>query len=101
MKCLLLKFIHIECNAVAYKMNLKYDGQYQMIEISRFNFPRNNVDDVLLLSAILPQLNQMKEIIENTITSIYNSTNNNSEQSTYLIPYTRQACKIPVPIIRQ
>lgn len=39
-----------DCNAVAYKMTLGYDGQYKMTEISRFNFTRReNVDDILLI----------------------------------------------------
>lgn len=38
-----------DCNAVAYKMNLEYNGQYQMLEISRLNFTRENVDDILLI----------------------------------------------------
>jgi hypothetical protein len=43
-------------------MNLKYNGQYCMIEISRFHFARDCADDVLLIPAILEKLNQIKVI---------------------------------------
>ena len=32
--------------AVAYKMDIKYNGQYRMIEISRFHFSRDISDDI-------------------------------------------------------
>lgn len=70
-----------------------------MIELSRFNFPRNNVDDVLLIPAILPRLTQMKEIIENTMNNLFESINDNQKNAD-LIPYTREACKTPMAILR-
>ncbi|KAI9247755.1 hypothetical protein EDC94DRAFT_685041 [Helicostylum pulchrum] len=73
--------------------------RYQMIELSRFNFPRNNVDDVLLIPAILPRLTQMKEIIENTMNNLFESINDNQKNAD-LIPYTREACKTPMAILR-
>jgi hypothetical protein len=68
-------------------MNLEYDG----LEISRFNFTRDNVDDILLIPAII-------EIIQVTINNLYSRINGN-EELVDLTPYTRQACKAPVYIL--
>ncbi|KAG0738426.1 hypothetical protein G6F57_012260 [Rhizopus arrhizus] len=87
-----------DCHAVAYKMDLEYDGQYRMIEMSRFNFTRDNVDDILLVPAIIEKLNQIKEIIQATINNLY-SRINGDEELVDLTPYTRQACKAPVSIL--
>ncbi|KAG1460270.1 hypothetical protein G6F56_005988 [Rhizopus delemar] len=87
-----------DCRAVAYKMNLEYNGQYQMIEISRFYFTRETVDDILLIPAIVTKLNQIKDIIETTITNIYRCISGD-EELVDLTPYTRQACKTPVSIL--
>jgi hypothetical protein len=72
-------------------MNLEYDGQYRMIEISRFNFTRDNVDDILLIPAII-------EIIQVTINNLYSRINGN-EELVDLTPYTRQEYKAPVSIL--
>jgi hypothetical protein len=61
--------------AVAYKMDIKYNGQYRMNKISRFHFARGISDDILLLPTIIEKLNQMKKIIERTISNLYNSEN--------------------------
>ncbi|KAG1136861.1 hypothetical protein G6F37_011675 [Rhizopus arrhizus] len=79
-------------------MNLEYNGQYQMIEISRFYFTRETVDDILLIPAIVTKLNQIKDIIETTITNIYRCISGD-EELVDLTPYTRQACKTPVSIL--
>ncbi|PHZ11633.1 uncharacterized protein RHIMIDRAFT_244120 [Rhizopus microsporus ATCC 52813] len=81
--------------AVAYKMDIKYNGQYRMIEISRFHFARDISDDILLLPTIIEKLNQMKKIIERTISNLYNSKN---EEVVDLAAYTRKPCKNPVLI---
>ncbi|KAG1521320.1 hypothetical protein G6F47_003389 [Rhizopus delemar] len=81
--------------AVAYKMDIKYNGQYRMIEISRFHFARDISDDILLLPAIIEKLNQMKKIIERTVSNLYNSEN---EEVVDLTAYTRKSCKSPLLI---
>ncbi|GAA5805647.1 hypothetical protein HPULCUR_011170 [Helicostylum pulchrum] len=96
-KLILKKVKHPE--VVGLKVGDESEARYQMIELSRFNFPRNNVDDVLLIPAILPRLTQMKEIIENTMNNLFESINDNQKNAD-LIPYTREACKTPMAILR-
>lgn len=86
-----------DTKAIAYKMTLKYEGLYQMIEISQFNFARDNTDDILLIPAIIEKLSQIKEIILATISNLYQCINGD-EELVDLTSYTRQACKTPVPI---
>ncbi|KAG0734888.1 hypothetical protein G6F57_007010 [Rhizopus arrhizus] len=81
--------------AVAYKMDIKYNGQYRMIEISRFHFARDISDDILLLPTIIEKLNPMKKIIERTILNLYSSEN---EEVMDLTAYTRKSCKSPMLI---
>lgn len=46
--------------ATAYKMDLLYNGQYRMVELSRFFFTRDNVDDVMLVPTIMEKLCQLQ-----------------------------------------
>ncbi|CEI97854.1 hypothetical protein RMCBS344292_11979 [Rhizopus microsporus] len=87
-----------DTKTIAYKMTLKYEGLYQMIEISQFNFTRDNTDDTLLIPAIIEKLSQIKEIVLATISNLYQCINGN-EELVDLTSYTRQACKTPVPIL--
>ena len=48
-------------------MYLKYDGQYQMIKISEFNFIGMTPDDISLLPILMEKLNQLEVMIFNTI----------------------------------
>lgn len=79
-------------------MTLDYDGQYKMTEISRLNFTRENVDDTLLIPAIVQKLDRIKDIINNTITSIYRCISGD-EELVGLTPFTRQACNTSVSIL--
>lgn len=78
-------------------MTLKYEGLYQMIEISQFNFTRDNTD-ILLIPAIIEKLSQIKEIVLATINNLYQCINGD-EELVDLTSYSRQACKTPVPIV--
>ncbi|KAL9550585.1 hypothetical protein MBANPS3_004666 [Mucor bainieri] len=46
--------VHIEgMKATVYTRDLKFNGQYRMVKVSEFNFPRHNVNDILLVSSII------------------------------------------------
>ncbi|KAI7903196.1 uncharacterized protein BX663DRAFT_485936 [Cokeromyces recurvatus] len=53
----LVKLDHV---ATAFKIDLKYNEQYQMVKISAFNFIRKTPDDILLLPTLMEKLKQMK-----------------------------------------
>ncbi|RCH85782.1 hypothetical protein CU097_008094 [Rhizopus azygosporus] len=87
-----------DTKTIVYKMTLKYEGLYQMIEISQFNFTRDNTDDILLIPAIIRKLSQIKEIVLATISNLYQCIDGD-EELVDLTSYTRQVCKTPVPIL--
>jgi hypothetical protein len=76
-------------------MDIKYNGQYRMIEISRFHFARDISDGILLLPIIIKKLDLMKKTIERTILNLYSSEN---EEVMDLTAYTRKSCKSPMLI---
>ncbi|KAI9339737.1 hypothetical protein BD770DRAFT_422365 [Pilaira anomala] len=93
------KEMHTALNKLVKKkvINPEVVGLLRMIEISRFYFTRETVDDILLIPAIVTKLNQIKDIIETTITNIYRCISGD-EALVDLTPYTLQACKTPVSI---
>ncbi|KAI7903604.1 uncharacterized protein BX663DRAFT_433056, partial [Cokeromyces recurvatus] len=42
----------------AFKMDLQYDGQYQMIEFNSFFVVRNNIDDFKLVPGVTEKMYQ-------------------------------------------
>ncbi|RCH84970.1 hypothetical protein CU097_004261 [Rhizopus azygosporus] len=81
----LVKLDHI---ATAFKMDLKYNGQYRMVKLSELNFIRKTPDDILLLPTIMEKLNQIKEIISGTLKNLYEAIGNRDNQED-LTPYIR------------
>ncbi|KAG1466911.1 hypothetical protein G6F46_000479 [Rhizopus delemar] len=73
--------------ATAYKMDLKFNGQYRMVEISKFNFTCNSVGDIMLVPTIMEKLYQIQAIISETLQSLYNSFDDieESEDTTSLL----------------
>lgn len=41
-------------------MDLAYNGQYRMVEMSQFFIVRDNVDDIMLIPTIIQKLDQIK-----------------------------------------
>lgn len=86
-------------------MDLKFNGQYRMVEISKFNFTCNSVGDIMLVPTIMEKLYQiqvtsyynydsipffltfLKAIISETLQSLYNSFDDieESEDTTSLL----------------
>lgn len=64
-----------------------------MMEINRFRFTRDWSDDVLLLPPILERMHQIKQIVEKTITSLYQAIDRKYED---LSTFIRKPCNIPV-----
>ncbi|KAF7720915.1 hypothetical protein EC973_005775 [Apophysomyces ossiformis] len=81
-------------SAVAYKMDLVYNGQYRMIELSRFHFVRENVNDISLVPTILEKLHQLQVIVEQTMGNLYKSLE--EENCVDLTSYARIACESPL-----
>ncbi|KAG1048970.1 hypothetical protein G6F43_008679 [Rhizopus delemar] len=59
--------------ATTYKMDLKFNGQYRMMELSRFHFVRECIDDILLVPAVMEKLFQIQTIIQKTLEELYDS----------------------------
>lgn len=94
-------------------MDLKFNGQYRMVEISKFNFTCNSVGDIMLVPTIMEKLYQiqvnsyhsynsipffltfLKAIINQTLQSLYNSFDN-IEESEDFTSFIRTACGSPV-----
>ncbi|KAG0176082.1 hypothetical protein DFQ29_006602 [Apophysomyces sp. BC1021] len=57
--------------ATAYKMDLQYNAQYRMVELSKFHFIRENADDILLVPTILEKLKQLQMIVARTMEKLY------------------------------
>lgn len=55
-------------------MDLKFNGQYRMMELSRFHFVRECIDDILLVPAVMEKLFQIQvnNYWENNVYIIYN-----------------------------
>ncbi|KAG1046714.1 hypothetical protein G6F43_010812 [Rhizopus delemar] len=83
--------------ATAYKMDLLYNGQYRMVELSRFFLTRDNVDDVMLVPTIMEKLCQLQCIIQNTIDKLYQAIQEPSSQVD-ITPYMRSMCGSPVAV---
>jgi hypothetical protein len=60
-KYLLTGFI-LDHKAVCYSMDLAYNGQYRMVEISSFFFNRDTTDDILLIPTIIEKLNHQVKV---------------------------------------
>ncbi|KAG1455552.1 hypothetical protein G6F56_007037 [Rhizopus delemar] len=76
-------------------MDLRFNGQYRMIQTSNFHVSVKSVDTLLGLPAILEKLDQVKKIIQNTMKKLYKSIENNEKKVTFS-EYTRIACGLPV-----
>ncbi|KAI8381207.1 uncharacterized protein BYT42DRAFT_565680 [Radiomyces spectabilis] len=59
------------CHVKTYYMDLKFDGQYRMVEMARYKLPGNRVDGLLIVPPVLESMKQMKLIIEHTMKSLY------------------------------
>ncbi|KAG1051327.1 hypothetical protein G6F43_006453 [Rhizopus delemar] len=57
--------------AIVFKMDLCYNGQYRMVELSKFLFFSHMTDEILLLPDILEKLAQVKRIIGETVKKVY------------------------------
>ncbi|KAI9322918.1 hypothetical protein BX666DRAFT_2017304 [Dichotomocladium elegans] len=66
--------------ATAYRMDLLYNGQYRMVELSNFHFIRQTPDDILLVPTILEKLQQLQKIISRTMTKLYKAVNGEQEE---------------------
>lgn len=88
----------VEYQAVAYKMGLKHDGQYRMIEINRFRFTRDLSDDILLIPAIIEKLNHARKVVKRTADKIYRHNNEEDGSLVDRTAYMREACKCRVLI---
>ncbi|EIE91392.1 hypothetical protein RO3G_16103 [Rhizopus delemar RA 99-880] len=65
---------HLESyTATTYKMDLKFNGQYRMMELSRFHFVRECIDDILLVPAVMEKLFQIQTIIQKNLEELYDS----------------------------
>ena len=94
-------------------MDLKFNGQYRIVEISKFNFTCNSVGDIMPVPTIMEKLYQIqvtryysynsvsffltfpKEIISKTLQSLYNSFDN-IEESESSTSFVRTACGSPI-----
>lgn len=94
-------------------MDLKFNGQYRMVEISKFNFTCNSVGDIMLVPTIMEKLYQiqvtsyynydsipffltfLKAIISETLQSLYNSFDD-IEESEDTTSFVATACGSPI-----
>ncbi|KAG1459297.1 hypothetical protein G6F46_005517 [Rhizopus delemar] len=84
----------------AFKMDLAYNGQYRMVEMSQFFVVRDNVDDIMLIPTIIQKLDQIKQVIEDTNEKIF-KTLKVKDCSIDLTSYMRKACGSPVVVKKE
>ncbi|KAG1527497.1 hypothetical protein G6F47_012291 [Rhizopus delemar] len=89
----------VDPEVVAYllKMDLRFNGQYRMIEISKFYISMKSVDDLMVLPSILEKLAQVKKIIQSTMKKLYESIEDEEKKDDFS-QYTRMACGLPVQV---
>ncbi|CAO3682352.1 unnamed protein product [Rhizopus stolonifer] len=81
--------------AVVFRMDLAYNGQYRMVELSRFHFLCNYVDDIWLVPAIMEKFHQIHMIIQQTLQNLYQAIQN-EDNSRDISSYIRLPCGRPL-----
>ncbi|KAL7314636.1 hypothetical protein PS15m_006182 [Mucor circinelloides] len=73
-------------------MDLRYNGQYRMIELNSFFIVRNNIDDIMLVPYIMEEkMYQLKAIIQGTLERLYKAIQGQENAEDRRI-YRREAC---------
>ncbi|KAF7723503.1 hypothetical protein EC973_001878 [Apophysomyces ossiformis] len=92
---LLVEGVHV----CMYKMNLPYDGQYHLVQLSEFNLPRNGNDDLLLIPTVVENLHQLRRIVSKNLDKLYDSISMKEQGSSQVSDqqqFMRQSCGTPV-----
>ncbi|EIE76307.1 hypothetical protein RO3G_01011 [Rhizopus delemar RA 99-880] len=80
--------------AIVFKMDLCYNGQYRMVELSKFLFFSHMTDEILLLPDILEKLAQVKRIIGETVKKVYAGIEEDDPEDHS--NFIRATCEIPI-----
>ncbi|KAI9004915.1 hypothetical protein CLU79DRAFT_782039 [Phycomyces nitens] len=84
----------------SYKMDLKYNGQYRMIEMGQFYAVRDNLVDVMLVPSIIQRMNQVQQIIEEMSIKVFKAING-QEYGQDVTTCMRTPCSSPVIISKE
>lgn len=91
-----LTYFLTDHKATVYKMDLKYDGHYRMMQTSSFNIARD-FNDVLLMPVILESMKQVYLAVNGSIERLYNAINGDEED---VVSFIRKQCDSPVLVSR-
>ncbi|CEG72873.1 hypothetical protein RMATCC62417_08356 [Rhizopus microsporus] len=78
-------------------MDLRYNGQYRMIELNSLFVVRNNIDDSMLVPGIMEKIYQLQAIIQGTLERLYKAIQGQESAEDHR-GCRRDACESPVAV---
>ncbi|GAA5800827.1 hypothetical protein HPULCUR_006266 [Helicostylum pulchrum] len=88
-------------NVTVMKMDLQYNGQYRLIEISTFFLVRDTIDDIMLIPSIIQKLDQVRQIIQDTMEKIYKAIRKELCSTRVNNTFMRKGCHSPVTVKKE
>ncbi|GAA5802401.1 hypothetical protein HPULCUR_007866 [Helicostylum pulchrum] len=85
-------------NVTVMKMNLQYNGQYRLIEISTFFLVRDTIDDIMLIPSIVQKLDQVRQIVQDTMENVYEAIRKELCSTRVNNTFMRKDCHSPVTV---
>ncbi|KAG1041172.1 hypothetical protein G6F43_012143 [Rhizopus delemar] len=87
--------------ATVMKMDLLYNGQYRLIEISNFFIVRDTVEDIMLIPGIIQKLDQARQMIQNTIEKVYKAIRKEVSSTQDNNTFMRKVCQSPITVKKE
>ncbi|KAI7904958.1 uncharacterized protein BX663DRAFT_501159 [Cokeromyces recurvatus] len=84
--------------ASTFKMDIAYNGQYRMVELSQFHLLQEYTDDIMLVPIIMEKMFQIQAIIKQTINNIYEAINDKNIPTLDASNYIRYPCGSPLVV---